>query len=52
MVKWIKKRIDDKKEINKILEELLEELVAKDSMNSEYGMDNMSSILIKFNGKK
>jgi hypothetical protein len=37
-----------------ILEELLDELVAKDGANSEYGMDNMSSILIRFanSGKK
>lgn len=26
--------------------------MAKDGANSEYGMDNMSAILIKFNKKK
>jgi len=50
MVKWVTKRLDDKKENGKILEELLDELVAKDT-NREYGMDNMSSILINFRGK-
>lgn len=34
-----------------ILEELLGDLLAKDGNNSEYGMDNMSAILIKFNRK-
>ena len=47
MVKWVTKRLDDKKENGKIVEELLDELVAKDT-NREYGMDNMSSILINF----
>jgi len=31
---------------------LLDDLVAKDSSGSEYGMDNMSSILIKFDRNK
>jgi len=31
---------------------LLDDLVAKDGANSEYGMDNMSAILIKFDKKK
>lgn len=48
MVEWVGKRLAEKKESGIILEELLDELVAKDS-SREYGMDNMSSILIKFN---
>lgn len=47
MVKWISRRLHDKKESASILEELLDELVSKDS-SREYGMDNMSSILITF----
>lgn len=50
MVDWIKQRIE-KQEINTIVESLLDELVSKDSSN-QYGMDNMSAILIKFNKKK
>lgn len=50
MVEWVAKRLDAKKEQGKILEELLDELVAKDT-NREYGMDNMSAILITFNGR-
>ena len=50
MVKWVKKRIDTKP-LGDILEELLGDLLAKDGNNSEYGMDNMSAILIKFNRK-
>lgn len=49
MVDWVKSRLD-KKEFPKICEELLDELVSKDSGN-QYGMDNMSAILIKFNKK-
>ena len=48
MVNWVNKRLGDRKVNGAILEELLEELVAVDS-NREYGMDNMSSILITFN---
>jgi serine/threonine protein phosphatase PrpC len=48
MVNWVQKRLtDEKRELNSILDELLDELVAKDN-GCEYGMDNMSSILIKF----
>jgi serine/threonine protein phosphatase PrpC len=50
MVNWIKERIE-KLDINTIVENLLEELVSKDSSN-QYGMDNMSAILIKFIKKK
>ena len=50
MVKWVTKRLDSKKDNAKIVEELLDQLVAKDT-NREYGMDNMSSILINFGGK-
>lgn len=46
MVDWIKARLD-KKEFKLICEELLDELVSKDSGN-QYGMDNMSAILIRF----
>lgn len=52
MVKWVKKRLDSSKPLEAIAEELLDELVAKDGGNSEFGMDNMSTILIKFNKKK
>lgn len=50
MVDWIKRRLESKtlKEIN---EELLDELVSKDSGN-QYGMDNMSAILIRFKKNK
>lgn len=51
MIKWVKKRLDSTKVLGDVLEELLMELVAKDGNNSEYGMDNMSAILIKFNKK-
>ena len=51
MIKWVKKRLDSSKQLGDILEELLGELLAKDGNNSEYGMDNMSAILIKFNKK-
>lgn len=50
MVDWVKKRLSNKVELQKITEELLDELVSKDSGN-QYGMDNMSTILIKFNPK-
>ncbi len=51
MVGWIRKRLDNNETLSKIVEELLDELVSKDSGN-QYGMDNMSAILIKFNKKK
>ena len=47
MVDWINKRFQDECENAAILEELLDELVSKEKGN-QYGMDNMSSILIKF----
>ena len=46
MVEWIARR-RNKIELASILEELLSDLLAKDK-GSEYGMDNMSSILISF----
>lgn len=46
MVKWVQTRLD-KKKFEVICEELLDELVSKDSGN-QYGMDNMSAVLIKF----
>ena len=49
MVDWVKGRLD-RKEFKVICEELLDELVSKDSGN-QYGMDNMSAILIRFNKK-
>jgi serine/threonine protein phosphatase PrpC len=52
MVAWIKTRLEDKMPVGKIIEDLLDELVAKDSANSEYGMDNMSAVLIKFDKSK
>jgi hypothetical protein len=51
MVEWVKKRLDKGQSNRSITEELLEELVSKDSGN-QYGMDNMSAILIKFEKKK
>jgi serine/threonine protein phosphatase PrpC len=48
MVNYMRRKMDDKKPLNKIVEELLDELISKDSSSSEYGMDNMSAILIKF----
>lgn len=50
MVDWIKKRLSKDVSHTAIVEELLDELVSKDSGNL-YGMDNMSTILVKF-GKK
>jgi hypothetical protein len=57
MVEWVKKRLarDQSRtaegtkptETSKITEELLDELVSRDSGN-QYGMDNMSAILIRF----
>ena len=47
MVDWVGKRIQQGREGTLILEELLDELVSKDNGN-QYGMDNMSSILITF----
>lgn len=51
MLDWVSKRIDRQVPSQSIIEELLEELVSKDSGN-QYGMDNMSAILIKFDKKK
>ncbi len=51
MVNYIRRKFEEKKPLGKILEDLLEELISKDSSSSEYGMDNMSAILIKFNKK-
>ena len=51
MVDWVSKRISKQMSNTAILEELLDELVSKDSGN-QYGMDNMSSILVKFDKKK
>lgn len=47
MVEWVDKRLKENKEKGMILEDLLNELVAKEK-GMEYGMDNMSSILITF----
>ncbi len=40
--------MDEKKLMIQILENLMDELVSKETQGSEYGMDNMSAILIKF----
>ena len=50
MVQWVKRRIDNRKALDATLEELLDELLSKDQGN-QYGMDNMSAILIKFDKK-
>ena len=47
MVDWVNQKIAKKHALKDILNQLLSELVSKDS-SSEYGMDNMSAILIKF----
>ena len=47
MVEWVRRRIQADKKNEAIVEELLDELVSKDSGNL-YGMDNMSAILIRF----
>ena len=47
MVDWVGKRLKNNSASKDILEELLDELISKDS-GSQYGMDNMSAILIKF----
>ena len=47
MVEWIKKRIAKQIPSQSIVEQLLDELVSKDSGN-QYGMDNMSAIIIRF----
>jgi hypothetical protein len=51
MVAWVTKRISKDESSQSINEELLDELVSKDSGN-QYGMDNMSAILIRFDKKK
>jgi hypothetical protein len=51
MVEWVNKRIAKDLPSASITEELLDELVSKDSGN-QYGMDNMSAILIRFDRKK
>lgn len=51
MSKWIRNKIEQRIPLGKILEELLDSLVAK-TMKDETGTDNMSSILIKFDKKK
>ena len=51
MVSWIGARITKGLDSKAILQELLDSLVSKDS-NSQYGMDNMSAILIRFDKKK
>ena len=50
MVDWIKKRLENEA-LTKIVEDLLDELISKDRGN-QYGMDNMSAILIRFKNKK
>ena len=43
----MKKRLSKDQSLQGIVEELLDELVSRDSGN-QYGMDNMSAILIRF----
>lgn len=50
MVSWVGARLNSRSN-QEILEELLDSLVSKDSSN-QYGMDNMSSILIRFDKRK
>lgn len=50
MVEWVNKRLKNGKSNKDILEELLDELISKDS-GSQYGMDNMSAIIVRFNKK-
>ena len=47
MIELIAKQRAEKKELSQILEDLLDNLLAKEK-TMEYGMDNMSSILISF----
>ena len=47
MVKWVAKQIEKGITADKIVENLLDELVAKEN-GGQYGMDNMSAILIQF----
>lgn len=47
MVKYISNKLEDQYKLGKIMEDLLDQLVAKES-TAEYGTDNMSAILIKF----
>lgn len=47
MVKWIGNKLEEETKLGKIVEDLLDELLAKDS-KSETGTDNMSAILVKF----
>lgn len=51
MIDWVSRRINSEKPSDTIVEELLDELVSKDNGN-QYGMDNMSAILIRFDKKK
>jgi hypothetical protein len=51
MAEWVSKRLANGTTHTQIVEDLLDELVSKDSGN-QYGMDNMSAILIKFDQKK
>lgn len=48
MVNYIKKKFDEKRSMVQILENMMDQLVSKETESSEYGMDNMSAILIKF----
>lgn len=47
MVKWIGNKLEEETKLGKIVEDLLDELLAKDS-KSDTGTDNMSAILVKF----
>lgn len=49
MVKWIKKRMEEGKNISKILSKLLDEEVGSGFGNDGTGLDNMTAILILLN---
>ena len=47
LIDLIRKKIEEKNQNRRLLQQMLDELIAKDTM-SGYGCDNMTSILIKF----
>jgi serine/threonine protein phosphatase PrpC len=47
MTGWIRRRLDGGERLGRVLEELLDEIVAKDCQDAT-GTDNMSAILVKF----
>lgn len=51
MTSWIASKLEKRVPLGKILEGLLDDMVAKTSKD-DLGTDNMSSILVKFDPKK